>query len=292
MSNEAYAGGVVTTVYISSGRKNAMYTLRQARVAAQFANDNYIMNLARDPEKAEAKAKAWFDRVYGDRDNSGAHKYFYEGFADFELNEVGAPDPWEIRADLMLNQGLMPFGKHKGEPIHDQDEHYILWWADQEIYLEDTEERGTREENGELVEWCHFHEKTSRPATRLIEMMREEAESRGLFEKRRQEEAKRQAERERTQASADVPVTDERIEITGEVVGIKYWAGYAYNSPDIKKIIVLDDRGFKLFGTAPSAILEADRGDRVTFTAAVETSKDDTQFGFFKRPTKAQLLES
>jgi hypothetical protein len=31
------------------------------------------------------------------------------------------------------------------------------------------------------------------------------------------------------------------------------------------------------------------KGKRVSFVAAVEPSKDDQKFGFFKRPTKAKL---
>ena len=51
------------SVYISSGKKNAMYTLRSMRSGNGFRADNYIMNLARDPKKAETKARDWFARV-------------------------------------------------------------------------------------------------------------------------------------------------------------------------------------------------------------------------------------
>ena len=47
------------SVYISSGKKNAMYTLRSMRSGNGFHADSYIMNLARDPKKAETKARDW-----------------------------------------------------------------------------------------------------------------------------------------------------------------------------------------------------------------------------------------
>ena len=55
------------------------------------------------------------------------------------------------------------------------------------------------------------------------------------------------------------------------------------------KMLVLDDRGFKLWGTLPSAISGIDKGDRLTFDAAVQVSDKDECFGFIKRPTKAQF---
>ena len=58
--------------------------------------------------------------------------------------------------------------------------------------------------------------------------------------------------------------------------------------PDVKKIVVLDDRGFKVYGSCPSSV-DAERGDRLSFMAKIEASNDDSQFGFFKRPTKAEF---
>ena len=82
------------------------------------------------------------------------------------------------------------------------------------------------------------------------------------------------------------PVVEGRITITGEVVrlysretdfGVQF------------KMIVLDDRGFKVCGTQPMS-LDVNEGDRVEFVATVEASQNDNAFGFFKRPTKAQAL--
>ena len=42
-------------------------------------------------------------------------------------------------------------------------------------------------------------------------------------------------------------------------------------------------------GTEPSAI-EATVGDRIRFDAAITVSDDDPKFGFFKRPTKPEVV--
>lgn len=52
------------------------------------------------------------------------------------------------------------------------------------------------------------------------------------------------------------------------------------------KMLVRDDRGFKVWGSMPGG-LDAKRGDRVRFSANVTRSDKDEKFGFYKRPTKA-----
>jgi hypothetical protein len=54
-------------------------------------------------------------------------------------------------------------------------------------------------------------------------------------------------------------------------------------------MLVKDDRGFRVYGTVPGDIIGVANGDRVRFDAAVEPSKDDPKFGFYKRPTKATI---
>ncbi len=61
------------------------------------------------------------------------------------------------------------------------------------------------------------------------------------------------------------------------------------------KMIVLDDRQFKVWGTIPSALMDLVygkelRGARVRFSATVTGGGDDESFGFFKNPRKAELL--
>jgi len=107
----------------------------------------------------------------------------------------------------------------------------------------------------------------------------------------------RKAARAAEQEAAE-PVVEGRIEITGEVLTTKYTDGY-YGST--KKMLVRDDRGFKVWGTVPESLDRVDgilssetvlkAGQRVKFTAQVEASSDDPKFGFFKRPSKAVRLD-
>lgn len=90
--------------------------------------------------------------------------------------------------------------------------------------------------------------------------------------------------------SSPVPVTDERITIEGTVVKVSWKQGFGYYDDAVKKLIVRDDRGFKVWGTCPKAIIEADQGDRVKFTAKIERGDRDETFGFFVRATKPELL--
>jgi hypothetical protein len=82
------------------------------------------------------------------------------------------------------------------------------------------------------------------------------------------------------------PVVEGRITITGEVVRL-YSRESDYGVQF--KMIVLDDRGFKVCGTQPAS-LDVNEGDRVEFVATVEASPSDNTFGFYKRPSKAQAL--
>jgi hypothetical protein len=83
------------------------------------------------------------------------------------------------------------------------------------------------------------------------------------------------------------PCPTGRVAITGDVLATKLQEGF-YG--DTWKMLVKDDRGFKVWGSIPSS-LDVIRGDRVSFMAAVEPSEDDEKFGFFKRPTKAVHLD-
>lgn len=120
------------------------------------------------------------------------------------------------------------------------------------------------------------------------------------------------AKAEKDANAVPVPVTDKRMAITGIIVSAKYVEndfGGAY------KILVEDDLGFRVYGSLASSLqevfynefydqdgnnriddgkavwLEIVKGRRVTFMAKVEASRDDKAFGFFTRPTKAELAE-
>jgi hypothetical protein len=56
------------------------------------------------------------------------------------------------------------------------------------------------------------------------------------------------------------------------------------------KMIVHAEGDVAVYGTVPSAIYDVKIGDVVQFNADVQVSTTDSTFGFFKRPTKAQVL--
>lgn len=123
-----------------------------------------------------------------------------------------------------------------------------------------------------LSRYGSLSEKQSAFALRLAEETKER-----LAEKAEQEAAKRPIPEE---------IKGKRVELTGRVLTTK-WQENAYGGS--LKMLLLEERGFKLWGTVPSA-LNAGKGDDVTFTAEVEASEDDEAFGFFSRPTKPRNL--
>jgi hypothetical protein len=104
---------------------------------------------------------------------------------------------------------------------------------------------------------------------------------------RTERRAEERTAQEAIEAKASSPVIEGRITVTGEVLSTKWQEG---DFGGALKMLVRDDRGFKLWGTVPAAI-SPDRGDRITFTATVTKSQDDETFGFFKRPSKAFVEE-
>ena len=83
------------------------------------------------------------------------------------------------------------------------------------------------------------------------------------------------------------PVIEGRIVVSGNVLAVKVQEGY-YGWE--QKMLVRDDRGFKVWGTVPSCI-EPERGNRIEFTATVNKSDKDETFGFYKRPSKAKIIK-
>lgn len=117
------------------------------------------------------------------------------------------------------------------------------------------------------------------------ERLRREAEERA--------EAERKAEEAEAAAHAAIPAIEEgRYVVAGELLTTKLVDNpfSPYGGATLKMLVKLDT-GAKIWGSFPSGLSGAERGDRVTFTAAIEPSRDDHAFGFFKRPTKASIVE-
>lgn len=102
-----------------------------------------------------------------------------------------------------------------------------------------------------------------------------------------------------------VPAPTGRTVVTGTVIKTRREQGYGYHDPDVMKITVIadgDGGSFKCHGTAPRSIARVDgdtpaddidlaAGDRVEFTATLTPKDNDPTFAFWKRPTKARVVE-
>lgn len=101
------------------------------------------------------------------------------------------------------------------------------------------------------------------------------------------------ARREALEAEAE-SCPEGKHTITGTILSSDYRENtFSYYGEQIPKMLVRDDRGFKVWGTVPSVLMRVglpEKGERVTFTATIEPSDDDRVFGFFKRPSKAERL--
>lgn len=116
------------------------------------------------------------------------------------------------------------------------------------------------------------------------------------------------------QKAAAEPVPTGRVEVTGEILSVKSQDSmYGVNY----KMLLVDDRGFKVYGNMPKALTEIFYGEwydgvvaagystrdygpdcwldtakhrKVTFVATLEPSNDDPKFGFFSRANKATTV--
>jgi len=129
---------IIQTFYISTGAKNAMYTLRCRRDVVGSPNlspytpDYYLKTLAADEDRAVEKARehfeAFVERVGGNREDC---TFNFEPYADNEVYQRrGKLSVADTKAIEEIEAGVFPFGKHKGEAIADAPEGYVLFFAD------------------------------------------------------------------------------------------------------------------------------------------------------------------
>lgn len=103
-----------------------------------------------------------------------------------------------------------------------------------------------------------------------------------------EEDAQRQAQREaEAEAAQPIPAMDGRRKVEGEVVSLQ-WRENRFGMQ--LKMLVKHADGWKVWGSAPSAIADVKRGQMVRFVAAVQASDDDPKFGFFSRPAQAEIM--
>lgn len=131
---------IIQTFYISTGRKNAMYTLRMRRVgeyAVRFNGwgfDHYIRNLAATIDKAQEKAQEYFDAWKSRVGESPTLELHLDLDPDIEVGKRrGKLSINETRWLDSLENGVFPFGKNAGKPIDSAEDGYLLFFADKLI---------------------------------------------------------------------------------------------------------------------------------------------------------------
>ena len=128
----------------------------------------------------------------------------------------------------------------------------------------------------QLINRCELSARQLEAISESIERNRQRQEERKLIEEQLPEPA---------------PVVEGRIEVKGLVLGVKgQETYYGYQL----KMLVVDDRGFKVWGTVPATIEGlpegSPKGRRICFRGTVKRSPKDANFGFFSRPTNAEVL--
>jgi len=111
----------------------------------------------------------------------------------------------------------------------------------------------------------------------------------------REEQAKA-ANARQAALDATPELSEGRYRIEGRVISTKWTDGYMPGESTLKMLVEMKDRN-RVWGTVPSAIFdevyEAEFGTiRVGFDASVDRSQDDLHFGFYKRPSKAKVLDT
>jgi hypothetical protein len=96
--------------------------------------------------------------------------------------------------------------------------------------------------------------------------------------------------KEQHAVAKEIPTVDARIDIVGKVVSVKA-PDYDSAFPSWKMLVQHED-GWKVWGTIPSNLPTDSLKDcKVSFKARVRVSPTDTKFGFFTRPTSAEIVE-
>lgn len=241
----------------------------------------------------------------------GAHANYLATFYHAKSNryiEVGETCCWNLegghtRAFREMRKAVTDWnnlkaGKTKAKKILQEEDLEAAWDVYEEIEIKRAEFQASTgsadffigEEQtiindivGKLVKYGSLSEKQ----LNYVRKLADDITTGNTREKRKKErEARWEAER----ASAQ-PCPSGRAQIEGVVIKLREPDEYA--AFPAWKMLLKDNRGFRVWGSVPRALnnLEVDRGDKVRFTAILTPSNDDPKFGFYKRPSNAELVE-
>lgn len=160
-------------------------------------------------------------------------------------------------------------GKRKAQALLTAPDLVKAWDIFNADHSEGREEGIIRDIVGKLVRYGSISEAQTNFLRKLVQDV----------ETRAERAAARAIEKE---AAQPVPVLQERVVVTGTVVGF-YATDWGTN------MVVQHADGWTVAGTPPRG-LDAKKGDKVRFAAQVVPSRNDPKKGYFKRPTKPEII--
>jgi len=188
-----------------------------------------------------------------------ATKIEMSGVADFNRFRAAVKNALEAKA-----------GKKKAEAVLTEAGLSEAWTIYEAGNVSEYEERTISSIVGKLVAYGSISEN----AEKFL---------RDLLAKIPTRQARKEAERQAHADAAECP--EGRVEIVGEVLATKVQDS---DFGSVVKMLVRSETGFKVWGTCPGNIY---KGMKISFRATVTRSNDDSKFGFFKRPSNAQVLQ-
>jgi len=222
-------------LYVSSGKKNGMYTLRQQWFACGYMHDQHITTLAKDRDVATQKAWEYFEKHCDTKDG-----WEFGGEPTFDLYEWGHGKPvWVMKALQMIEQNLMPFGAHHGELIEDQQDDYVLWWAQKDST------------NDNIV------------VQTLVKKFQEIADKRELFQKLEEEKAAKEAQKKVSQYVGEL---GKRQNFSVKMIYYRPFEGFY--GPAVA-IGFIDEHENKIVYIGSADFSDLEFGDSVSFEAKV-----------------------
>jgi uncharacterized protein (DUF3820 family) len=256
---------IVQTYYVSTGAKNAMYTLRcrrdcigQAAFMSEFMPDWYVCNLAADEARALEKAAQFVDDFRARVGESEEFKINFDSSgADCEAykrrGKLSVRETFKIER---IESGVIPFGKYADKLFSDAPDSYILYWVDK------SREEITDPVIGAIMAVCQGI-----------------AAEKGLIAKR---DAAREARHAADMKSNHIGTVDKRQDFTGVLEYVSAPNEGAYGVWHTNKVRIGDD--IVIYFGAPLG----EQGETITFRATVKAhkEKDGVKTTQVNRPAK------
>lgn len=248
---------ILFEAWIETGRTNGLYTLHR-RVIGRPTHEmvreyTYVRNLGRTWAVACENADKYCD---------GNPNVEYVKEYDI-TDECGT-----LRKAGTYDDNRFWFGKYEGNDIADivaNDVEYIK-------FLRDNFDRGTGNPR----------------MTSLLKKFDDMDLGKSANEIREEEFKAKRAATDALMTAIPEELNDVRSTFRGEVVCVKE----DYNDYGIVyKMLVIDERNFKIWSTRPRTEDGIERGDTVEFDGKLKISDRDEKFGFISRPTKATVIQ-